>query len=713
MKSSKKGNTLILVMILTAVIAIIAGSTMDYGNTELKNNTRAQLLAEAQYASKSLLEYGIATIERRFQTQTNIESDMFSRTSGNPLTLGAEAQNMFSGSHVVFAPTYNPSNWNTNPSDVVAGVLADQKQYLLQINEGSGNASSQFQGLDNSIVGAQAIPVISKATVSNSNGMSVTSCQLAQFVVADASLFTRAIFYNLDFEIAPGPRMDVYGPVHANRDSYIHASSGLYFHDTVNSAGDIYHSVMTGTFENGVIKSTMNGPVNFQNDEGQWVNMKQSDGWIDSTRSDWFTRSQDLWDDNVADGSHGIQELSAVLSGDNYIEDDPATTSVDETRNYAYRTIQPVINKNRSDYEEVTEIDKWSYKAGLTISVEGSGGNYTVKAYTYERDANGDIQYDGSGDPQTVELTLPANVITINEYSDYVSRGTRYVTGGMYDRRMGDLTTEAGKQDLVEIDVGLLADSINNDSSDWGSDTPSSWWNGVVYVQLPYESSTPRATDGVQPADQNISVRLNNGSEIPNPSYAVDEGMSLATNGGLYVNGNYNADGSSSSGGSQETDGSDEPPAALAADAVTVLSSNWTSSGYDTISAQSVSKRTAAFTEVSAAIVSGLVPTEANESYSGGVHNLPRFLEDWKNSVQFTYRGSLVCLYESEVQLGPFSCGSYYNPPRRNWGFNELFADNIMPPGTPKIRVFFVTSSSSISQSQYDAVLGDIIAAND
>ena len=44
--------------------------------------------------------------------------------------------------------------------------------------------------------------------------------------------------------------------------------------------------------------------------------------------------------------------------------------------------------------------------------------------------------------------------------------------------------------------------------------------------------------------------------------------------------------------------------------------------------------------------MAGIVET-ANNDYSGGVENFPRFLENWSGST-FTYNGSMVVLYLSQ-----------------------------------------------------------------
>jgi hypothetical protein len=184
--------------------------------------------------------------------------------------------------------------------------------------------------------------------------------------------------------------------------------------------------------------------------------------------------------------------------------------------------------------------------------------------------------------------------------------------------------------------------------------------------------------------------------------------MTVATNAPMYVQGNYNADGDSSTGTSTEPDVSDptvEPPAALVADAITILSNSWDDK--DSVKGSS-SRKTSAFTEVSAAILTGLVPSDKNgwDNYSGGVENFPRFLEVWNTTLR--YRWSMVALFESEVATEPWGKSNVYGAPGRDWGFNSLFSQGFYPPGTPNTRQYDRVNYRSMSKAEYDAALANL-----
>jgi hypothetical protein len=153
--------------------------------------------------------------------------------------------------------------------------------------------------------------------------------------------------------------------------------------------------------------------------------------------------------------------------------------------------------------------------------------------------------------------------------------------------------------------------------------------------------------------------------------------LTVATPDPLYVWGNYNAP--TSALGTTNT--SATRPASFAADAVTILSPAWT----DANSTAALSSRNPTATTVNAAILTGIVPSNGT-SYSGGVENFPRFLENW-SGVTFTYNGSMVAMFNSSIATGAWGGANVYNAPSRNWAFDLNFMNATkLPPGTPEFK---------------------------
>lgn len=201
-----------------------------------------------------------------------------------------------------------------------------------------------------------------------------------------------------------------------------------------------------------------------------------------------------------------------------------------------------------------------------------------------------------------------------------------------YDKREGK------NVDVTDLDVGALY------ANGYG---PS---NGVVYFSDSlYGSRWP-------------ALRLRNAT-------ALGAALTVASNNPVYTFGNFNTN--------------SKKPAAIIADAYTILSSNWD----DTKGAMSTSSRTAVATTVNVCMITGDTrPTSSN--YGGGLENLPRFLEYWGGTRTATIRGSMINLWESDQAVGDWSL-DYYEPPRRDWAFDSDLNDpNKQPPQSPCILVF-------------------------
>ena len=198
-------------------------------------------------------------------------------------------------------------------------------------------------------------------------------------------------------------------------------------------------------------------------------------------------------------------------------------------------------------------------------------------------------------------------------------------------------------------------------------------------------------------------VRLINGQTLPGVYDATNplntRGFTVASENGVYVLGNYNATGIASAGSptpSEQYLPQNTPnhiPASIVADAVTILSNNWS----DARSFRypfSLNNRPATETTVRFAMLAGDARSSlentphqggGNPRMTGGVHNFKRFLENWNNTTRLNYAGSLINLFNSRNNNGAFKCcTNVYNPPTRNWVFDASFLDPTrLPPGTP------------------------------
>jgi hypothetical protein len=210
-------------------------------------------------------------------------------------------------------------------------------------------------------------------------------------------------------------------------------------------------------------------------------------------------------------------------------------------------------------------------------------------------------------------------------------------TKSFYNAREGKTVT------CYDINIGKL-----NNSAYYPS-------NGIVYASRATVAGTEQA------------VRLVNGATLKTS-------LTVATDNPLYTKGDYNT--------------VNKKPAALFTDALTVLSNSWN----DSKSSQSLSNRVASNTTVNAAFMTGNTNSQ-NNNYSGGLENLPRFLETWTDKT-FTYKGSMVDLWFSQQATGVWVYGSpVYEAPNRAWTFDMDFLDPTkLPPGTPMVNTVLKVS---------------------
>ena len=65
--------------------------------------------------------------------------------------------------------------------------------------------------------------------------------------------------------------------------------------------------------------------------------------------------------------------------------------------------------------------------------------------------------------------------------------------------------------------------------------------------------------------------------------------------------------------------------------------------------------------------------------YSGGLENLPRFHERWKNSsgskVKCNINGAFINLFQSRQATERWGKSGVYQPPERSWGYDPGLLD--------------------------------------
>ena len=254
------------------------------------------------------------------------------------------------------------------------------------------------------------------------------------------------------------------------------------------------------------------------------------------------------------------------------------------------------------------------------------------------------------------QLNNSATSIPTNELRTFVSTASSFS-----DAREGKTVQP------IDINIGSL--------TTW-SQTNSNLRSVLINVKSPsYVMNSIYVVDKrTLPATSMGAVRVWNGLQLPT------NGLTVATGRPLYVWKDYNAPILGS------TNTSTTRPASLVADAITILSDNWS----DANSTSPVDSRTAAPTTVNAAFLAGVVETTLG-NYSGGMENFPRFLETWGLANIFTYNGSMVKMFPSLYATNAWNNNNnIYSPPKRNWAYDVNFDDPTkLPPKTPSLLKVF------------------------
>jgi len=295
-------------------------------------------------------------------------------------------------------------------------------------------------------------------------------------------------------------------------------------------------------------------------------------------------------------------------------------------------------------------------QADIIISNSASG---VIAAYF--QDSNNvsrltSIPYDST----QIILNLLTLTLTTNASYSFATNAS------FYDYREGK-TVQA-----VQFDVGAF--------NAWLGGLSGSVYNAQLHADAAHYIDSVYVYNGATASNTTLpAVRVADGAALPS------HGLTVITPDPLYVMGNYNATGSSLNNG---TNVANTVPAALIADAITILSANWNDHSYT--NGYALSSRTPTNTTINAAAYEGIVPTNGT-NYSGGVENFIRLLENWGASSPLTYNGSIVVMFPSKYATNYWKpVGNYYNPPKRNWAFDLNFqTQNGLPPLTPELRAVF------------------------
>ena len=304
----------------------------------------------------------------------------------------------------------------------------------------------------------------------------------------------------------------------------------------------------------------------------------------------------------------------------------------------------------------------------VTNDISGSG-NPTVQ-FIIQNSVNG--QWPGADPSKVIFIYTNAYAALLKTNLPFLS-----LTNLFYDQR------ERKTNLITQIDVGYLAAWLSTNATVQAK-LPSS---SSLYPTILYVADRRK----VSPTQLAV-VRLQNAAQLPANN---NMGFTVATMNPLYVQGNYNVQisGSSANASAGTSNTTNTVPAALLSDSLTVLSAHWTdASSYTTYFQQSAFN--AVDDTINAVIMTGTVASTGTGStnFSGGLHNLPRLLENW-SSANLWLNTSIIRLWDSQwatnqfrnpLGFSPPPVNPYYNPPTRHFSFDPNLLNNAkIPPGIP------------------------------
>lgn len=476
-------------------------------------------------------------------------------------------------------------------------------------------------------------------------GKPVSAMYQREWIYTIKPLFQYAIFYDQDMELFPGAAFVVGGRVHSNGTIYTGTTASISFSDWVTNVTGVSNQYAPNDPR---AATPLGGTISYTYQPAT-TSREEPPGIL----------SQDTTDANR--NNDGTRELIEVPR---YWDSDPNSSD----RLYTKAGLKILVNSTNT-----------AVTADSGVAVPRSTGGKSGRSF---------VTQDGTvipaADPLASVIDAMISTGTPSSMQDY-REGTSVTT---VDVNVANVTStyNAGGLPATIPNSATWTNSASVPASLRGQPIPTSLrgkslWNGIVYVADVTDSSVHRT-----------GVKIINGATLPagTNSNAPTAGLTIVSNNAAYIVGDYNTGGSppvnsgSSLTANNYASGYTVQPAAVVADAVTVVSSAWASGNYNTVS--NLNSRTPANTTINTALISGVVASSAN-GYSGGVENFIRLLENWSGR-RLTYYGSINNLYTSQQSTAPWqTTGNYYNAPTRNWYFDTNFKDpSKVPPGTPSIR---------------------------
>lgn len=386
-KHSRKGSTLMVVMIVMFLVSMVAASLLTRGTQEKDFTFRRIEDVEGRHVLESAVEIAMAELQERFrnaQTLMNVDTD---------ITLDS-AMRSFLTSNKRYVTDVRITN--VEEMKFASPIFVDNADpdTLLDPHRGSFVRVSEWR-------------ITAEADV-RYRGRTRQMRASQTFQVRESPFFTHAILYNMDLEFHPGPEMTINGPVHSNSRIWAVAQNRLHFLDRVSATEGIHiggmmhgHQTNWGT---GYLSNQNGGNVwfntNGRNPTGDNRRFSSRDGrsfaplWdgagSQTLSSSFFdSRSEDSGKlltelgftgmteflSNWFDGNVAMGSIEAPIIRSQFIPNYVPEDGTGPRLNHGYALIEPLMPPLGPDglpnrfHKGNGEQEKFAFKAGMTFEV--------------------------------------------------------------------------------------------------------------------------------------------------------------------------------------------------------------------------------------------------------------------------------------------------------------------------------------------------------
>jgi len=498
----------------------------------------------------------------------------------------------------------------------------------------------------------------------------VATLSLALFVQSSAAqlstnipIFEYAIFYNLNMEINSGQPMEINGPVFCNQNIW-EGSQFITFDSTVSAAGT-NDTTALDPFSTGY--QPQNGGATFSLPGQPTSGNQPLTIPIGSNTNSNPTNTEAIL--NLPAAGLGVPNAAGYA----------VTNQI-----YLYNESDLIISNafNGTNWGSLTPTGNV-----LTVYFNDKFNAVQMKSVTNDFYILRTPAFTGG--PIYTNFVFPDTLVnrltrTNRCATNVLYAGWSFATNVTFYDYRESAVVQAIQIDVSQFDIWVTNNIATNGGGQYNAQCSSD--KGHVIGSIYAYNSTPFNPTNLP------AVRLINGQAMPS-SY----GLTVSTPQPLYVYGNYNVQQTNGGATSLGTNSTIYTyPAAILADAVTILSTNW-NDGY-TNEDPTGTTYGAGDTTVNAAMLEGIVQSFTDSGgtghYSGGVENFLRLLEDWGSTGPsghrpiLTYNGSIVVMFPSIYATNLWG-GGYYGVPQRNWAFDLNFSrpdGSGMPPLSPSSR---------------------------